>query len=148
MTATQIIDRVKNFHIANMTLAKWKLNYDRVRREFWQTIATLAVVIFILSLVCRDKSEITTANATEPTSAQTTTPPDDFIEQACKEYEAETGRKIYPSGRQFIRNGAIKKGLQTVNDVYILIVENSKFMWKDQVNPPTITIGRADLNKK
>lgn len=140
MTATQIIDRIKNFHIANMTLQKWKLNYDRVRREFWQTIATLAVVIFILSLVCGGKSEITTANATEPTSAQTATPPDDFIEQACKEYEAETGRKIYPSGRAYIRNGAIKQHLQTVNDVYILIVENSKFMWKDQIIPTTITI--------
>lgn len=139
MTATiTIIDRIKNFHIANMTLQKWKLNYDRVRREFWQTIATLAVVIFILSLVCRDKT--TTANATEPTSAQTNTPPDDFIEQACKEYEAETGRKIYPSGREYIRNGAIKQGLSTVNDVYILIVENSKFMWKDQLVPTTITI--------
>lgn len=139
MTATQIIDRVKNFHIANMTLQKWKLNYDRVRREFWQTIATLAVVIFILSLVCGGKSETTTAT-TEQTSAQAATPPDDFIEQACKEYESETGRKIYPSGRQFIRNGAIKKGLQTVDDVYILIVENSKFMWKDQIIPTTITI--------
>lgn len=138
MTATQIIDRVKNFHIANMTLQKWKLNYDRVRREFWQTIATLAVVIFILSLVCRG-SETTTAT-TEPTSAQTATPPDDFIEQACKEYEAETGRKIYPSGRAYIRNGAIKQHLQTVDDVYILIVENAKFMWKDQIVPPTITI--------
>ena len=139
MTATQIIDRVKNFHIANMTLQKWKLNYNRVRREFWQTIATLAVAIFILSLVCGDSTKTTTAT-TEPTSVQTATPPDDFIEQACKEYEAETGRKIYPSGRAYIRNGAIKKGLQTVDDVYILIVENSKFMWKDQVNPPTITI--------
>lgn len=139
MTATQIIDRVKNFHIANMTLQKWKLNYNRVRREFWQTIATLAVVIFILSLVCGGKNEITTAT-TEPTSAQTATPPDDFIEQACKEYEAETGRKIYPSGRAYIRNGAIKQHLQTVNDVYILIVENSKFMWKDQIIPTTITI--------
>jgi hypothetical protein len=139
MTATQIIDRVKNFHIANMTLQKWKLNYDRARREFWQTIATLAVVISILSLVYGSKSETTTAT-TEPTSAQIETQPDDFIEQACKEYEAETGRKIYPKGREFIRNGAIKQHLQTVDDVYILIVENAKFMWKDQVNPPTITI--------
>lgn len=142
MTATliKIIDRVKNFHINDMTLAKWKFNYDRVRREFWQTIATLAVVIFILYLVCGGKNETTTANATEPTSAQTATPPDDFIEQACKEYEAETGRKIYPSGREYIRNGAIKQGLQTVDDVYILIIENSKFMWKDQIVPTTIKI--------
>lgn len=139
MTAT-IIEKIKNFHIANMTLQKWKLNYNRVHREFWQTIATLAVVTFILSLVCGGESETTTANATEPTSAQTATPPDDFIEQACKEYEAETGRKIYPSGRAYIRNGAIKQHLQTVDDVYILIVENSKFMWKDQLVPATITI--------
>lgn len=138
MTAT-IIEKIKNFHIANMTLQKWKLNYDRVRREFWQTIATLAVVIFILSLVCGDRGT-TSAPTAEPTSAQTATPPDDFIEQACKEYEAETGRKIYPSGREYIRNGAIKQGLSTVNDVYILIVENSKFMWKDQIVPTTIKI--------
>ena len=138
-TFKSIIDRVKHFHINDMTLAKWKFNYDRVRREFWQTIATLAVIIFILSLVCGGKSETTTAT-TETISAQTATPPDDFIEQACKEYEAETGRKIYPSGREYIRNGAIKKKLQTVDDVYILIVENSKFMWKDQIVPPTITI--------
>lgn len=138
MTAT-IIEKIKNFHIANMTLQKWKLNYDRVRREFWQTIATLAVVIFILSLVCGDKKETTTANATEPTSAHIAQP-DDFIEQACKEYEQETGKKIYPKGREFIRNGAIKQGLSTVNDVYILIVENSKFMWKDQIVPTTLKI--------
>ena len=141
-----IIDRVKHFHINNMTLAKWKFNYNRVRREFWQTIATLAVVIFILCLVCGGKSETTTATP-EPTSAQTATPPDDFIERACKEYESETGRRIYPSGRQFIRNGAIKKGLQTVDDVYILIVENAKWMWKNQT-PTTIKMPTPTTNRE
>ena len=145
MTAT-IIEKIKNFHIANMTLQKWKFNYDRVRREFWQTIATLAVAIFLLCLTggdCETKTEPTSAN---PTTAQTADP-DDFIERACKEYESETGRKIYPSGRQFIRNGAIKKGLQTVDDVYILIVENAKWMWKNQtpttIKMPTPTTNRA-----
>lgn len=147
MTATQIIDRVKNFHIANMTLQKWKLNYDRVRREFWQTIATLAVVIFLLCLTGGDSETKTEPTSANPTTAQTADP-DDFIERACKEYETETGRKIYPSGRAYIRNGAIKQHLQTVDDVYILIVENAKFMWKDQIVPTTITIERAALNKK
>lgn len=128
-TMDYIIGKVKGFHIANMTLAKWKLNYDRVRKEFWQTLGAIAVVILLLCLCGGDSdTEQTTAQV-----AQTSEQPDDFIEQACKEYEAETGRKIYPKGREFIRNGAIKKGLTTVNDVYILIVENSKFMWKDTI---------------
>ena len=129
-----IIGQIKHFHIANMTLAKWKLNYDRVKREFWQTLGVIAAVILLL-FVCGDSDTETTAQAVAQTTEQTAQP-DDFIEQACKEYEQETGRKIYPKGREFIRNGAIKKGLQTVDDVYILIVENSKFMWKD--NPITI----------
>ena len=124
-----IIGQIKHFHIANMTLAKWKLNYDRVKREFWQTLGVIAAVILLL-FVCGDSDTETTAQAVAQTTEQTAQP-DDFIEQACKEYEQETGRKIYPKGREYIRNGAIKKGLKTVDDVYILIVENSKFMWKD-----------------
>lgn len=129
-----IIDRVKHFHINNMTLRMWKLNYDRVKREFWQTLGVIAAVILLL-FVCGDSDTETTAQTVAQTTEQTAQP-DDFIEQACKEYEQETGRKIYPKGREYIRNGAIKKGLQTVDDVYILIVENAKFMWKD--NPITI----------
>lgn len=129
-TAEAIVKSVSNFHINNMTLAKWKLNYDRVKREFWQTLSVLAAVILLL-FVCGDSDMETTAQAVAQTTEQTAQP-DDFIEQACKEYEQETGKKIYPKGREFIRNGAIKKGLTTVNDVYILIVENSKFMWKDE----------------
>ena len=125
-----IIGQIKHFHIANMTLAKWKLNYDRVKREFWQTLGVIAAVILLL-FVCGDSDTETTAQAVAQTTEQTAQP-DDFIEQACKEYEQETGRKIYPKGREFIRNGAIKKGWTTVNDVYILIVENAKFMWKDE----------------
>ena len=128
-TAEAIVKRVSNFHINNMTLAKWKLNYDLVRKEFWQTLGVIAVVILLL-FVCGDSDTETTAQAVAQTTEQTAQP-DDFIEQACKEYEQETGRKIYPKGREYIRNGAIKKGLKTVDDVYILIVENSKFMWKD-----------------
>lgn len=134
-TFEYIIGQIKHFHIANMTLAKWKLNYDRVRKEFWQTLGTIAVVILLLCLCGGDSDTETPAQAVAQTTEQTAQP-DDFIEQACREYEQETGRKIYPKGREFIRNGAIKKGLTTVNDVYILIVENSKFMWKD--NPITI----------
>jgi hypothetical protein len=130
-TMDYIIDRIKHFHINNMTLRKWKLNYDRVRKEFWQTLGVLAAVILML-FVCGDSDTETTAQAVAQTTEQTAQP-DDFIEQACREYEQETGRKIYPKGREFIRNGAIKKGLTTVNDVYILIVENAKFMWKDSI---------------
>lgn len=134
-TFEYIVERIKHFHINNMTLAKWKLNYDRVTREFWQTLGTIAVVILLLCLCGGDSDTETTAQAVAQTTEQTAQP-DDFIEQACREYEQETGKKIYPKGREFIRNGAIKQGLTTVNDVYILIVENSKFMWKD--NPITI----------
>lgn len=129
-TSEYIVERIKHFHINNMTLAKWKLNYDRVKREFWQTLGAIAVVILLLCLCGGDSDTETPAQAVAQTTEQTAQP-DDFIEQACKEYEQETGKKIYPKGREFIRNGAIKKGLTTVNDVYILIVENSKFMWKD-----------------
>lgn len=126
-----IIGQIKHFHINNMTLAKWKLNYDRVKREFWQTLGVIAAVILLL-FVCGDSDTETTAQAVAQVTEQTTQP-DDFIEQACKEYEQETGKKIYPKGREFIRNGAIKMGLTTVDDVYILIVENAKFMWKDNI---------------
>ncbi|MBQ3690155.1 MAG: hypothetical protein II937_09920 [Bacteroidales bacterium] len=127
MTALQsIIERIKNFHIANMTLRKWKLNYTRVRREFWQTIATLAVLIFILYFV----SGSTNSHATD----------NDFIEEACREYESKTGRKIYPKGRECIRTAAITQGLRTADDVSKLISDNAKFMWKDQLVPTTITI--------
>ena len=128
-TMDYIIGQIKHFHIANMTLAKWKLNYDRVKREFWQTLGVIAVVILLL-FVCGDSDTETTAQTVAQTTEQTAQP-DDFIEQACREYEQETGKKIYPKGREFIRNGAIKQGLTTVDDVYILIVENAKFMWKD-----------------
>lgn len=130
-TMDYIIGKVKGFHIANMTLAKWKLNYDRVRREFWQTLCAIAVVILLLCMCGGDSG--TEQPQTVAQNTEQTTAPDDFIEQACREYEQETGRKIYPKGREFIRNGAKKKGLQTVDDVYILIVENAKFMWKDTI---------------
>ena len=133
-TVDYIIGKVKGFHIANMTLAKWKLNYDRVRKEFWQTIGAIAVVVALLFLFGGDSDTPTTGKADNGTviKATATEQPDDFIEQACREYEAETGRKIYPKGRECIRKKAVEEHLSTVNDVYILIVENAKFMWKDE----------------
>lgn len=132
-TMDNIIGKVKSFHIANMTLAKWKLNYDRVRKEFWQTLGVIAVVVVLLFLFGGDDTttEITEHEDGTPT-VTATEQPDDFIEQACRIYETNSGRKIYPSGRSFIRKGAMKNGLTTVEDVLNLIRENAIFMWKNE----------------
>ena len=137
-TMDYIIGKVKGFHIANMTLAKWKLNYDRVRKEFWQTLGTIAVVILLLCLFGGDDATpVTTEHVDGTPTVTATAQPDDFIEQACRLYEERTGRKIYPTGRSYIRNGAIKDGLTTVESVLNLIHENEIFMWKCENVPLT-----------
>ena len=52
----------------------------------------------------------------------------DFIDAAFQRYEDSTGKKLYPKGRQCLRDKAILDGLTTEDDVIKLIQENEKFM--------------------
>lgn len=137
-TMSYIIGKVKGFHIANMTLAKWKLNYDRVRKEFWQVVGVLCAIILIVWMM--PSGSVGTSVVSVGTSVHgSTVLRADFVEEGCAEYERLTGRKIYPKGREFIRNGAIRDGLTTVADVVELIRKNEKFMWKDAA-PLTVSV--------
>lgn len=52
----------------------------------------------------------------------------DFIDAAFQRYEDSTGKKLYPKGRQCLRDKAILDGLTTEDAVINLIKENEKFM--------------------
>jgi len=52
----------------------------------------------------------------------------DFIDAAFQHYEDSTGKKLYPKGRQCIRDKAILDGLTTEDAVIKLIIANEKFM--------------------
>lgn len=52
----------------------------------------------------------------------------DFIDAAFQRYEDSTGKKLYPKGRQCIRDKAILDGLTTEDAVIKLIQANEKFM--------------------
>lgn len=52
----------------------------------------------------------------------------DFIDAAFQHYEDSTGKKLYPKGRQCIRDKAILDGLTTEDAVIKLIQANEKFM--------------------
>lgn len=52
----------------------------------------------------------------------------DFIDAAFQRYEDSTGKKLYPKGRQCIRDKAILDGLTTEDAVINLIIANEKFM--------------------
>ena len=134
-----IIAKVKGFHIANMTLAKWKLNYDRVKREFWQVVGVFCAIILIVWMM--PSGSVGTSVVSVGTSVQgSTVLRADFVEEGCRQYEEATGRKIYPKGRESIRNGAIRDGLTTAAEVVNLIKANEKFMWKESLTPTTLTI--------
>lgn len=129
-TAEAIGKSVSNFHINNMTLAKWKLNYDRVKREFWQVVGAIIAIILIVWML--PSGGFGTSVVSVGTSVHgSTVLRADFVEEGCSEYERLTGRKIYPKGREFIRNGAIRDGLTTAEQVVRLIIANEKFMWKE-----------------
>lgn len=52
----------------------------------------------------------------------------DFIDAAFQRYEDSTGKKLYPKGRQCLRDKAILDGLTTEDDVINLIIANERFM--------------------
>ena len=118
-------------HIVNMTLAKWKLNYDRVRREFWQTLAALVVIVLLIVGVATSGSgNKGDAAPSDTTTAAYSDNAPDFFDAALAEYSELTGRTIYPKGREFLLNAALRDGLRTKEQVLNLIRENEKFMWK------------------
>lgn len=99
-----------------MTPSKWVYNYSFVKREFW----TLLTVIIITFVIC-----ITTCGSTTHKLQGT-----DFIDQAFEKYERDSGRKIYPYGRECLRREALKRGYTTEAQILFLIKENESRMWK------------------
>ena len=101
-----------------MTWEEWKKYYKALKREFWICVLALVFILTTPFLICCGGGE----NA--KTEQQT------VFEQAVTEYEQMTGRKIYPSGREFLRKAAEQKGLNTKSEIMDLIKYNEKFMWK------------------
>lgn len=79
-----------------MSKKVWFYNYTKVKREFWICVAVLVISIFCA--ICCIKSCLS-----DCVSADT----DMFIE-CIEQYEAETGRRIYPAGRQCLKNATKK----------------------------------------
>ena len=99
-----------------MTLEKWVYNYRRVKKEFWSLLVFLILIVLLIFYF--------------PSSTNTDSESFSDFDNAIEEYEQTTGRKIYPSGREFLRKAADKKGLQTKDEVLNLIKYNEKFMFK------------------
>lgn len=93
--------------------AFWLKHYKKLKKEFW---TALSVVIFVICM-------ITICSGGESAEAE-------CFEQTVKKYETMTGRKIYPSGREFLCKAAEQKGLKTESEIMELIKYNEKFMWK------------------
>lgn len=108
----------------SMNIDKWIMNYNRVKKEFWQIIvATLTIGILILLLISRE------GNNTIVTNSMETATEDVFI-RAIKSYESQTGRRIYPTGREFLRRAVKCNELTTEEQIIDLIKSNEKYMFK------------------
>ena len=105
-------------HIVNMTIQKWMFNYERVKKEFWQLVGGIGVILFLVIII---PSSDTDDTGTEEVTA---------FDRAVSEYQTMTGRKIYPSGRAALLKAAQEQGLTTEAEVLKLIHENEKFMFK------------------
>ena len=114
----------------DMTIKKWKFNYDRVRREFWQTLAMLVGIVLLIVVVATSGSGNKGAATSDTTTAAYSDNAPDFFDAALAEYSELTGRTIYPKGREFLLNAVIKEDLRTKEQVLALIRKNEKFMWK------------------
>lgn len=101
-----------------MTWEEWTKYYRDLKREFWICVSSAVLIIAMPFLICCGGSK------SEQAVQQT------VFEQAVTEYETLTGKKIYPSGREFLRKAAEQKGLNTKSDIIDLIKYNEKFMWK------------------
>lgn len=95
-----------------LTAADWLRHYKDLKQEFWRVVVGLIIVVSVIIVATMADSH------------------DKLFSEAIAEYEQTTGRKIYPSGREFLRKAAEKQGLQTKDEVLSLIKYNEKFMWK------------------
>jgi hypothetical protein len=100
-----------------MTWEEWLKYYKALKREFWICVLAVFFILTTPFLICCGGGN---AEAEQQT----------VFEQAVTEYEQMTGRKIYPSGREFLRKAAEQKGLNTKSEIMDLIKYNEKFMFK------------------
>lgn len=100
-----------------MTLEEWKKYYKALKREFWICVLALVFILATPFLICCGGNNAENEQQTA-------------FEEAVTEYEQTTGRKIYPTGREFLRKAAEQKGLNTKSEIMDLIKYNEKFMWK------------------
>ena len=101
-------------------IKEWLGMYKIYKKEFWRLIA--AMVIFIISMVLflnRDTSEKNDYDSR------------DFFSAAILEYEEMTGKKIYPTGREFLQRAMERDKLTSKEQVLELIRANEKYMWKN-----------------
>lgn len=95
----------------------WLVQYKKYKKEFWRVVAVLAVIIIAVALWP------STEMKNEPLE-------DDFFSAAILEYEVNTGKKIYPTGREFLQRAKERDNLTTKEQVLDLIKANEKYMWK------------------
>lgn len=108
----------------SMNIDKWIINYNRVKKEFWQIIVTsFTLGILILLLISRGEDNTVTTNNME-------TATEDVFTRAIKSYESQTGRRIYPTGREFLRRAVKCNELTTEEQIIDLIKSNEKYMFK------------------
>ena len=100
-----------------MTWTEWISYYKTLKREFWICVLALVFILATPFLICCGGGNAETERQT-------------MFEEAVTEYEQTTGRKIYPSGREFLRKAAENQKLQTKDEVLNLIKYNEKFMFK------------------
>lgn len=94
--------------------AFWLKHYKELKKEFW-TVLSVIIFVICMIIICFGGESAEAENR---------------FEQAVREYETTTGRKIYPSGREFLRKAAETQKLQTKDEVLNLIKYNEKFMFK------------------
>ena len=96
-----------------LTIDGWRYCAKKYKRYIFGVLG----FFLLLSIIVSFKSETTQNDGNF-----------DFIDAAFQRYEDSTGNKLYPKGRQCLRDKAILDGLTTEDAVIKLIRENEKFM--------------------
>ena len=99
----------------------WLEQYKIYKKEFWRIMAAIAIILFAVVLYC-NRGKTSESNDDDTT---------DFFSEAIIEYEDKTGKKIYPTGREFLQRAMERENLTTKEQVLELIKKNERIMWKN-----------------
>jgi hypothetical protein len=107
--------------VNRITYQEWWQCAKLYKKELIHVFSILVIIvlcgIFVVSqsfLLCEEKTETMSVQPTDT----------DIFSQAKAEYEANTGKKIYPAGERCLRNAAAQ--CTTKEQVYAVIVQNMK----------------------